>query len=83
MIMHYVYIIKSINFPEKIYVGYSLNVEERLKKHNEGGSEYTKDYFPWKLVYFSAFIDKSLALDFEKYLKLHSGRAFTQKRLIS
>jgi len=79
--MYYVYIIKSVNFPKKIYIGYTLDIESRVKKHNEGGSEYTKDYYPWNLIYFSAFIDQSTALNFEKYLKSHSGRAFALKRL--
>lgn len=79
--MYFVYILKSINFPEKIYVGYTLDVFSRLKKHNAGGSVYTKDNKPWKLVYYCAFEEKSRALAFEKYLKNHSGRAFAKKRL--
>ena len=80
--MYYVYILKSINFSGKSYVGYTLDVESRLGKHNEGGSVYTKDYRPWELVFHCTFIDKSKALEFEKYLKSHSGRAFLQKRLL-
>ena len=44
--MYYVYIISSVNIPPRIYVGYTLNLEARIKKHNEGGSAYTKDYKP-------------------------------------
>ena len=39
--MFYVYILRSINFPDKTYVGYTLNVHERLKTHNAGSSIYT------------------------------------------
>jgi len=80
--MFYVYIIQSIIYPEKNYVGYTLNVKLRVGKHNEGGSVYTRDHGPWKLVYHCCFDDKKKALDFEKYLKSHSGRAFMKKRLI-
>ena len=80
--MYYVYIISSINIPEKLYVGYTLNIKNRVQKHNEGGSVYTKDFRPWKLVFCCAFPDKTTALDFEKYLKSHSGKAFLQKRLL-
>lgn len=79
--MHYVYIIKSIDHADKYYAGYTLDVQARLKTHNEGSSVYTKDYKPWKLVWHCSFEDKSRAMEFEKYLKSHSGRAFAHKRL--
>ncbi|MDU1695132.1 MAG: GIY-YIG nuclease family protein, partial [Bradyrhizobium sp.] len=34
------------------------------------------------LVWYCAFPDKSNALAFEAYLKSHSGRAFSKKRLV-
>lgn len=77
-----VYIIQSINFPKNTYIGYTTNINKRLQKHNQGGSYHTSKYKPWKLLYFSAFATKKLALDFEKYLKSSSGKAFTRKRLI-
>jgi hypothetical protein len=36
---------------------------------------------PWELITYLAFKDKSTAQAFEKYLKSHSGKAFTNKRL--
>jgi putative endonuclease len=80
--MYYVYIIKSIRFPEIIYVGFTSNVSFRLKTHNNGGSIYTKEYKPWELLFNCCFSDKLKAIAFEKYLKSHSGKAFLQKRLI-
>jgi predicted GIY-YIG superfamily endonuclease len=79
--MYFVYIIKS-QTKQKFYVGYTLDVLARLQKHNEGGSIHTKDFKPWQLVMFSCFFDKSKALEYEKYLKSHSGRAFMNKRLV-
>ena len=76
---HYVYILDSISHPDKSYVGYTTNVNDRLQKHNEGGSKYTSLYKPWKIRTFTAFPEKVKALSFEKYLKSHSGRAFTAK----
>ena len=81
--MYYVYILKSINFPEIIYAGSTSDVQSRLDVHNSGGSVYTKDYKPWKLLWQSQFEDKLQVLEFEKYLKSHSGRAFMHKRLLS
>lgn len=80
--MYFVYIIKSIIFPDKMYVGYTLNLNARLTKHNEGGSVYTKDFKPWEIVFYCSFSDKFKALVFERYLKSHSGRSFTNKRLL-
>ncbi|MFH0873856.1 MAG: GIY-YIG nuclease family protein [Candidatus Komeilibacteria bacterium] len=81
--MYYVYIIRSINFPKRIYAGFSENIDTRLKDHNEGRSVHTNKFKPWKMVYYCAFEDKKKALEFEKYLKTSSGIAFRNKRLIN
>lgn len=78
--MHFVYIIKSIQFPELIYVGYTTDLDQRLNTHNTGGSFYTAKYRPWSLIMYSAFAEEKTAREFEKYLKSQSGRAFVQKR---
>jgi putative endonuclease len=78
--MYYVYLIKSLADREKIYVGYTTNVLQRLEAHNKGDSIYTKDYLPWALETYICFADKSKAIAFEKYLKSHSGRSFAHKR---
>ena len=80
--MYYVYIIQAINFPELVYVGYTTNIENRLQTHNNGGSIYTAEYKPWKIVWHCVFSNKKRALDFEQYLKTHSGKAFASKRLL-
>jgi len=79
--MFYVYLLRSIKFPEKTYIGFTINVKERLIKHNEGGSIYTSDFRPWKLVSFIGFDEESKAIRFEKYIKHGSGYAFAKKRL--
>lgn len=78
--IHYVYLIQSQKYPEAKYVGYTLDLNQRLETHNSGGSVYTAELRPWKLVSFMGFTSKKQALDFEGYLKSHSGRAFAQKR---
>lgn len=76
---HYVYILQSINCPDNHYIGYTTDLKKRIAKHNEGGSSYTSKNKPWKVKIAIAFEDKEKALVFEKYLKSHSGRAFTKK----
>ena len=78
--MFYVYLIKSVNFPNQKYIGITDNLKERLGTHNSGGSVHTKSYRPWKLVMYIAFQNEETARDFEKYLKSGAGRAFAKKR---
>lgn len=80
--MYYVYLLKSLQFPDKIYVGYTINLKKRLATHNSGGSIHTAKYKPWELIAYFSFADQSKAKDFEVYLKSQAGRAFMQKRLI-
>ncbi len=77
--LYYVYILNSISSPDRFYVGYTESIENRLDTHNSGGSVHTAKDKPWNMVMYSAFPNKETALNFEKYLKSHSGRAFSVK----
>jgi putative endonuclease len=79
--MWYVYIIRSVNFPDQEYTGATADLKRRIPDHNAGKSTHTAKFKPWKLIWYCAFPDKYKALAFEKYLKSHSGRAFAKKRL--
>ena len=79
--MHYVYSIQSENNPDKYYIGLTTDVKRRLAEHNSGKSIHTNKFKPWKLVSYTAFMDKPKAEKFEAYLKTSSGRAFAKKRL--
>lgn len=80
--MWYVYIIRSVDFPDQEYTGATEDMRQRMNDHNEGKSTHTSKYLPWKLIWYAAFPDKMKAFEFEKYLKSHSGRAFASKRLL-
>ena len=80
--MWYVYIIRSVALPEQEYIGATADLKQRLADHNHGKSRHTAKFILWELVWYSAFPDKYRALQFEKYMKSHSGRAFAKKRLI-
>src|SRR3974390_3371913 len=85
--MQYVYVLQSLKFPDRYYVGSTSNVAERLRKHNAGLSEsqsrHSSMYGPWKVVVQIAFEDKAKALAFEKYLKSGSGRAFLKEAFLT
>jgi putative endonuclease len=80
--MYYVYLIKSLEFPERIYAGYTTNLKQRLETHNSGGSIYTANYRPWKLILYLGFADESKAKEFELYLKTSAGKAFAKKHFL-
>ncbi len=77
----YVYILQSENDPERFYTGRTDDLESRLIVHNQGKCKHTSKLIPWKVKTAVAFADKEKALEFEKYLKTSSGRAFAKKRL--
>ncbi len=44
--MYYVYLLRSLANSKKTYIGYTTNLKDRLKKHNEGGSIATSQDRP-------------------------------------
>jgi len=74
-----VYILRSIKYSDQTYTGFTSDLKKRIKKHNEGGSPHTSKFIPWQIENAISFINKAKALEFEKYLKSHSGRAFANK----
>ena len=79
--MTYVYILRSLKFPERFYVGITTDLRSRLRKHNGGEVSHTSKYAPWVIKTYVGFSDRAQAFQFEKYLKSPSGRAFAKKRL--
>ena len=79
--MHYVYLLRSAEYPDQTYIGYTTDLRARLATHNSGGSKHTSKFRPWQLATYLAFSTKTQALAFESYLKSHSGKAFAAKRL--
>ena len=75
-----VYVLKSLN-QNKSYVGFTDNLERRIKEHNQGKSYYTKRYKPWELIYKEEYDNYEDAVKREKYLKSASGRGLVLKKL--
>ena len=73
--MFYCYILKS-SVDGSFYKGQTENIENRLKQHNSGKSEYTSRKGPWKLVYLEEFITREEAMKRERYFKSAAGRRF-------
>ena len=62
--------IKSVSpGTNKTYVGYTNNLEKRLRKHNKSkGAKATRGY-KWKYIYKKRFLNKSKAMSYEYKLK--------------
>ena len=65
--MYKVYAIKSCR-RNYIYVGFTINLEERLNRHNKGWEKITRAYVPFKLIYSEDCNDRKSARRREKYL---------------
>ncbi len=63
-----VYILQSFK-DQKFYIGFSKDIDNRLKQHNNGRVRATKHRIPFKLVYKEYFNELKLAVRREKFLK--------------
>ena len=79
LLMFYVYILQSINFPEHFYVGCTNNLKRRFQEHNDGKSLHTNKFKPWELRGYTAFDSEEKAKVFESFLKTGNGRIFQKK----
>jgi putative endonuclease len=73
--MFYVYLIQS-EVDSSFYIGYTSNLELRIKQHNNGESIYSRRKKPWKLVYSEEFENKTFALKRERFLKKQKNKDF-------
>jgi putative endonuclease len=60
----------------KLYMGWTFNLKERMRKHNEGKVVATRDRRPLELIYFEARRNREKAIAREKYLKSGFGRRY-------
>ena len=75
----FVYVLKSSNPRVHHYVGLTHDVPARLADHNAGRCPHTARYRPWQLHVTIGLPDQQRAVDFERYLKSGSGRAFAKR----
>jgi putative endonuclease len=80
--MFKVYVLFSQKF-NKIYIGFTSNIEQRMLSHNELGVKgYTLKYRPWELVYEESFHTKAEAMKREKELKSSRGRNWIREDIL-
>jgi putative endonuclease len=65
----YVYMLKSNSIKPVTYVGYTNDLEKRIRLHNSGkGAKFTRGR-QWKLIYKEFFKSKNKAISREYYIK--------------
>jgi putative endonuclease len=79
-IFYYTYVLRSKK-DQKLYTGWSSDLKSRLKEHNSGKVEATKDRRPFDLVYYEACLDKKRAIEREKQLKTGFGGSYLKRRI--
>ena len=66
---YYVYMLKTLNKTNITYVGYTNNLNKRIKLHNLGkGAKFTRGR-KWKLIYKEKYNTKNQAISREYYIK--------------
>ena len=77
---YFVYVLKSLK-DHQLYVGYTNNLENRIKRHNGGTEKSTRYRRPFELIYFEEYFSRVEAMKREKYLKTPAGGVELKKKL--
>ncbi|MBU1888156.1 MAG: GIY-YIG nuclease family protein [Candidatus Omnitrophica bacterium] len=78
-----VYVLVSTQYSDRIYIGLTENLSQRINEHNSEKSTYSSKYGPWKLAVYITFTQKEKAVKFEKYLKSGSGFSFLKRHFLN
>ncbi|MDX2188722.1 MAG: GIY-YIG nuclease family protein [Bacteroidota bacterium] len=71
------YIIYSSKL-NKYYVGFTSDLNQRIKNHNSGISSFTSKGIPWELKYFETYLSESDARIREKEIKNKKSRRYIE-----
>ncbi len=77
----YVYVLRSLR-TSFVYIGSTNDIERRLAEHNEGLTQSTKVYRPFRVAAFVAVETETKARELEHYFKRGSGKAILNKRIL-
>ncbi|HEV7424460.1 MAG TPA: GIY-YIG nuclease family protein [Candidatus Paceibacterota bacterium] len=78
--MFYIYILESTK-DKNLYIGYTSDLKNRIKEHNQGLNFSTKRYGTWKIIYYEACREETDARRREKYLKTTQGNRLIKRRI--
>jgi len=72
--MYYVYVLKS-HLDDKLYIGYTTNLENRLREHENGEVISTRTRRPFELIFYESYRSMQDAKRREKYFKTSKGKS--------
>ncbi len=72
---YFVYVLRSVS-NGRFYVGQTQDLVERLRRHSEGRSYYTRSRGPWVIVHTETFATRAEAMKREKELKNRRSRSY-------
>jgi putative endonuclease len=76
----FVYVLRTADDTDPhFYVDLTSDVNARLVAHNAGRTLHTASRRPWQRHVVVEFTDEARAIQFERYLKSGSGRAFAKR----
>ena len=73
MFMYYVYVIYD-KLDKRSYIGFTKDLERRIKEHFSGGNKTTAKFKSKELIFHEGFINEQDALRRERYFKTTSGK---------
>ena len=76
--MFYTYVLKS-DKNSRYYIGYTSDIQARLKLHNSKSVLATKNLCPWQLFYFETFDTEKDAIGRERQMKSWKSRSMIEK----
>ena len=79
---YYTYVLQSER-DNNFYVGFSKNLNKRIKDHNSGNVRSTRHRTPLKLVYWEGCLNQTDATKREKYLKTAWGKRYLKNRIVN
>ena len=77
---YYVYVLRSLK-DQKLYIGFTKDLQKRFARHNAGHVRVTKPRRPFELIFYEAYRNKYDALRREKYFKTSKGKTALQSML--
>lgn len=77
---YYNYVLRSLK-DNNFYIGFTTNLDSRMKEHLNGNVKSTKYRRPFKLVYYEVSFNLASAIHREKYLKTTYGHRYLKNRV--
>jgi len=76
--MYFTYVLQSAT-SNKIYIGQTNNLHDRIRRHNNSRNIYTKHKRPWELIFSREFQSRTDAVKIEKRLKSFKNKDYLLK----